>query len=246
MSSQSIAFATSRSTVVRSAPLRSIAKMRRAVAGVVVRPQDAVVLTACSQPRQFLQVRRLQRADLGGRGPGTQSRRERDRGGRRGGRRWRRGSTAAALRRREREQHHENDSEEARARPRAPGRARCAHRSRRVIRTRPRPSTISPTSHASCPDARAASTAANASFAGTTASIPSPRLNTCSISSSATSPARWISAKIRGSSQRPASTTASQSLGQHPHEVAGNAAAGDVRERVHVDLADELRSIAGA
>ena len=67
---------------------------------------------------------------------------------------------------------------------------------------------------------------------GTTASIPSPRLKTCSISSSATSPAACTSAKIRGSSQVPRRTTASQWSGR-TREVAGQAAAGDVGEGVH-------------
>ena len=53
----------------------------------------------------------------------------------------------------------------------------------------------------------------NTSSRRTTAISPTPRLKTRAISSSSISPRRWISRKIRGTSQLPRSTTASQPVG---------------------------------
>ena len=62
--------------------------------------------------------------------------------------------------------------------------------------------------------------------------MPMPRLKTRSISSSATAPRRWISAKIRGSSQADAVEHGAQARGQDAGQVAHDAAAGDVRARM--------------
>ena len=73
----------------------------------------------------------------------------------------------------------------------------------------PSPGTISPISTARWPAARSRSRARKASRAGTTTTMPMPRLNTRAISSSLTSPRRWISSKIRGGSQARRRATAS-------------------------------------
>ena len=69
--------------------------------------------------------------------------------------------------------------------------------------------------------------------------MPMPRLNTRAISSSATSPSRWISAKTRGASHAATIELGVDALGQHPGQVAGEPAAGDVGDGAHVDVAEE-------
>ena len=77
--------------------------------------------------------------------------------------------------------------------------------------------------------------------------MPSPRLNTCSISSSAhVARALDLGEDPRLVPRAAVHDRASQSVGQRRVEVAGDAAAGDVRERVHVDVAGAAAAIVGA
>ena len=66
-----------------------------------------------------------------------------------------------------------------------------------------------------------------------TAMRPTPRLKTSRISSVEICPACCSVANSGGSSQDAGSTTASQSCRQYPHQVPGDAAAGDVGQAVH-------------
>ena len=81
---------------------------------------------------------------------------------------------------------------------------------------------------------------------GTTASMPSPRLNTCAISSSETRARALDLGEDPRLVPRAAPHDRVAVVGEHAHEVAGDAAAGDVRERVHRRPSPASSSIAGA
>src|SRR5690606_24494043 len=68
-------------------------------------------------------------------------------------------------------------------------------------RTCPCPGSMRPISTARWPDERRMSSVLYASSGDTTTTMPRPMLKTFSISSSLTSPTRWISWKMRGVSQ---------------------------------------------
>ena len=96
----------------------------------------------------------------------------------------------------------------------------------RPRRHRPIRSTVSPAS------AKTAASAAARSGA-TTATMPMPQLKVLSISASADPGGRASQAKTGGSVQASRSTSAPRPVGQHPRQVLGQPAAGDVGEAVH-------------
>ena len=107
------------------------------------------------------------------------------------------------------------------------------HRQRRANRTADAPRRISPITQVATPSARAADCAAATASRGRTAMSPMPRLKTSRISSIETCPACCSVTKSGGSSHASGSTSASQSAGKYPDEIARNASAGDVSQPVH-------------
>ena len=105
-----------------------------------------------------------------------------------------------------------------------------------VILTRPRPSDTSPTSHASWPAERTASRVSKRSLRGDDGQHAEAEVEHV---------LHLVVGDVAGGldlgedpglvPRRRGAATASQCGGQHPGEVVGEAAAGDVRERVHVD-----------
>ena len=123
--------------------------------------------------------------------------------------------------------------------PDPPGRhpltVRCTGAASRARSRRPRRRRRAPRRHAP------------ASAAATTATMPMPRLNTRAISSSVISPrALDLAEDAPAPATTPGRTTASQPGRQDAGHVAGEAAAGDVGEAVHVDGAAQRRHAAAS
>ncbi len=116
-------------------------------------------------------------------------------------------------------------------------------RSRR--RVAPEPRRTSPSTHAGTCRAVSTASARSTSSAGSTATIPTPMLNVFSISARSTRPREAISLNTGAGVQVLRSTTASSPVRQHPLEVAGQPAAGDVRERAHAGLGGQRQAVPG-
>ena len=76
--------------------------------------------------------------------------------------------------------------------------------------------------------------------------MPMPRLNTLAISSSVDLAEPLDLGEDARRLPRAALDDGVAALGQHPDEVAGDAAAGDVGDGLHVDDAQQRRATAGA